>query len=118
MCKYIHTSIILTFTLLFGTASLVSATNNDVPSRKFRTMPETADRPIRFAAGGDVRHQVNWMDQTNRRAMAYEPDFVLWGGDLAYADGREDRAYRWYEFTEYYTALSRPRLSIRTQTEC
>lgn len=184
MCKYIHTSIILAFILLFGTISLVSATENDVPPRpsgllltwqqdptttmtidwhtgadgepstleyrlnesddewqavrgetipfphssrlihrieltglepdteysfrfsefspprKFRTMPETADRPIRFASGGDVRHQVEWMDQTNRRAMAYEPDFVLWGGDLAYADGREDRAYRWYEFME------------------
>ncbi len=70
------------------------------PPRKFRTMPETADRPVRFVTGGDVRHRVSWMDQTNRRAAAYEPDFIVWGGDLAYADGREDRVYRWYEFME------------------
>lgn len=66
--------------------------------RKFRTMPLDASRPIRFAAGGDVRHRIEWMDQTNRRAARYNPDFVIWGGDMAYADGREDRLYRWYEF--------------------
>jgi acid phosphatase type 7 len=68
--------------------------------RKFRTMPETANRPIRFAAGGDVRHRVEWMEQTNRRVAAYNPDFIVWGGDLAYADGREDRLYRWLEFVD------------------
>jgi acid phosphatase type 7 len=68
--------------------------------RKFRTMPEHANRPIRFAAGGDIRHRIEWMDQTNRRVAIYEPDFVLWGGDLAYADGREERLYRWYEFMD------------------
>ena len=74
--------------------------NENSPYRKFRTMPERADRPIRFAAGGDVRHRIEWMKQTNRRAAAYEPDFILWGGDLAYADGLEDRVERWYEFME------------------
>ena len=68
--------------------------------RKFRTMPEHADRPIRFAAGGDVRHRIEWMNQTNRRVAGYEPDFVLWGGDLAYADGTEERLYRWFEFMD------------------
>jgi len=68
--------------------------------RLFRTMPETTKRPIRFAAGGDVRHRADWMDRTNRRAAAYDVDFVVWGGDLAYADGREDRLYRWFEFLD------------------
>ncbi len=68
--------------------------------RKFRTMPERADKPIRFAAGGDVRHRIEWMDQTNRRVAKYDIDFVLWGGDLAYADGREDRLYRWKEYMD------------------
>ncbi len=68
--------------------------------RKFRTMPAEALRPVRIAVGGDVRHRIEWMDQTNRRAARYDPDFVLWGGDLAYADGMEERVYRWYEFLE------------------
>lgn len=67
-------------------------------TRKFRTMPDNVvERPVRFAIGGDVRHRIEWTEQTNRQAMKYDPDFVVWGGDLAYADGRPDRAYRWYE---------------------
>jgi acid phosphatase type 7 len=65
----------------------------------FQTMPDnTIDAPVRFATGGDVRHNQEWMERTNRAVMEYEPDFIAWGGDLAYADGREDRVYRWYEF--------------------
>lgn len=67
---------------------------------KFRTMPDNAYEPIRFAAGGDVRHRIDWMRQTNRRVAAYDPDFIKWGGDLAYADAWEDRVYRWKEFVE------------------
>ena len=68
---------------------------------KFRTMPENIDnQSITFAAGGDVRHEKEWMEQTNRRAMEYDPDFIYWGGDLAYDDGREDRMYRLYEFLD------------------
>lgn len=68
------------------------------PSWKFRTMPAVAGRPVRIAIGGDVRHQKEWMKETNRQAASYDPDFIIWGGDLAYADGREERLYRWYEF--------------------
>jgi acid phosphatase type 7 len=67
---------------------------------RFRTMPTTSARPIRFAAGGDIRHTQEMMEQTNRQVLPYDVDFILWGGDLAYADGREDRAYRWYSFFE------------------
>ena len=66
--------------------------------RYFRTMPEAADRPIRFGAGGDVRHRIEWMDEMNRRVVQYDPDFIMWGGDLAYANGQPDRVYRWYDF--------------------
>jgi acid phosphatase type 7 len=68
--------------------------------RKFRTMPDNAYQPIRFAAGGDVRHHQSHMERTNLQAMKYKPDFIIWGGDLAYADGLERRLYRWYEFME------------------
>lgn len=72
----------------------------------FRTMPATLNRPIRFATGGDTRHRQDWMERVNRVALAYEPEFIVWGGDLAYADGLADRVYRWQEwFDANYNAL-------------
>ncbi len=68
------------------------------PTYSFHTMPETVDQPIRIAVGGDILHQVHWMEQTNRQAVRFDPDFIIWGGDLAYADGRADRVDRWYSF--------------------
>jgi len=67
---------------------------------KLRTMPATAHRPIRMAVGGDVLHQAAWMEEVNRHAMRYDPDFIVWGGDLSYSDGREDRVEREYTFFE------------------
>ncbi|MEX0887630.1 MAG: sugar-binding protein [Phycisphaeraceae bacterium] len=64
----------------------------------FRTMPVNLDRPLRIAVGGDVRHNQTWMERTNRVAMTYEPDFIVWGGDLAYANGREDLLHHWEEW--------------------
>lgn len=64
----------------------------------FRTMPEDNLAPITIALGGDTRHRKEWMDAMNIQAMRYDPDFIVWGGDLAYADGREDRLHRWIEW--------------------
>ncbi len=66
---------------------------------KFRTMPQTNIRPIRFAAGGDTSHGAQFK-QTNLTVMEYNIDFIVWGGDLAYADAREDRLYRWISWFE------------------
>ena len=66
----------------------------------FRTMPATLTRPVRFAEGGDTRHEKAWMVRTNRVAMAYDPDFVVWGGDFAYANGLESNLPRWEEWFE------------------
>ncbi len=78
-------------------------------SYSFRTMPETiTEEPLVFAAGGDTRPAA-WtfeehyreelglgaMEDLNRIALQYDVDFIVWAGDLAYADGREDRLYRW-----------------------
>lgn len=66
--------------------------------RAFRTMPDdVVQRPVRFISGGDVRHEIAWAEQTARQVMHYEPDFVLWGGDLAYANGNPELVDRWYE---------------------
>ncbi len=66
----------------------------------FRTMPADEQRPIRFVAGGDVMHKKEWMEKTNREAAKYDPDFIVWGGDLAYADGKEKNLNRWYKFLD------------------
>jgi len=65
---------------------------------RFRTMPATLTEPLRIAIGGDVRHEQAWMEKTNRAAMARDPHFIVWGGDLAYADADPRKVYRWYEF--------------------
>lgn len=64
----------------------------------FRTMPTTLDGPLVYASGGDVRHEEAWMSSMNQAVMAHDPEFIVWGGDLAYADGLENRLYRWYQF--------------------
>lgn len=73
----------------------------------FETMPtEIQDKSVVFAIGGDTydrdlnapRHM--WMERMNRAALEYNPDFIVWGGDLAYADGREDQIWRWYGWFE------------------
>lgn len=66
---------------------------------KFRTMPAELNRPIRIAVGGDVRRQnPDWMENVNILARNLDPDFIVWGGDLAYSDGREDLLYTEIEF--------------------
>lgn len=67
---------------------------------RFRTMPSDLREPVRFASGGDVRHEREMMEKMNRLVARFDPDFIVWGGDLAYADGRPDRAYRWVEFLD------------------
>ncbi len=62
----------------------------------FRTMPERLDRPLRFAQGGDTLHGRELMEMTNRVAMEYHPEFVVWGGDFSYADGWSRYAWRWH----------------------
>lgn len=52
----------------------------------FRTMPDRLDEPLRFAVGGDT----GWSDgfrSVADAAMAYDLEFIVIGGDLAYADG-------------------------------
>lgn len=69
----------------------------------FRTMPAALDdRKIVFAAGGDTFTFPQMLEQTNQVAMQHDLDFVMWGGDLAYANGAEDSGGRlrwsmWFE---------------------
>ncbi len=62
----------------------------------FRTMPAHLERPLRFAQGGDTLHGRELMEMTNRAAMEHDPEFVVWGGDFAYADGWHRHTWRWF----------------------
>jgi len=63
----------------------------------FHTMPVKNERPIRFAAGGDTSHG-EMFGKMNRAAMRYDPDFIVWGGDLAYANGDKENVGLWYQW--------------------
>lgn len=67
---------------------------------RYRTMPATLSRPVRFATGGDTRADSAAFGPMNRVAAARDVDFVLFGGDLAYSNGDPrlvDREAAWYE---------------------
>jgi hypothetical protein len=64
----------------------------------FRTLPATLERPVRFVQGGDVGKDFEVMDKVNRLAASRDPDFAVWGGDLAYCDGKPEKAGRWWRF--------------------
>ena len=70
---------------------------------RFRTMPgDIDDESVTFAAGGDTMHLPGLFEPTNRAVMEYDPDFIVFGGDLAYADAgtdpfHEDRWGWWFE---------------------
>lgn len=64
----------------------------------FRTLPATLERPVRFVEGGDVGKDFEVMDRVNQRAASVDPDFAVWGGDLAYCDGDPAKAWRWWRF--------------------
>jgi hypothetical protein len=75
----------------------------------FRTMPRDASRPVRFVVGGDTYHDREAMARTSRQAAAYDPDSIILGGDLAYADGRPEAVGRWHDWFDLVkTTLIRP----------
>ncbi len=72
---------------------------------KFRTMPAALARPVRFVVGGDMMHSRQMADAMNRRAGALDPDFAVFGGDLAYANGVD--ATRWIDWFQSWTLHGR-----------
>lgn len=64
----------------------------------FETMPSDLSEPLRFAAGGDIFGLEGGFQKMNRVVMEYDPAFIVWGGDLAYANADPIRTERWHEF--------------------
>jgi acid phosphatase type 7 len=69
---------------------------------RFRTMPEDLSRPVLIAAGGDTRHSQEMMERTARQVATHDVDFIMIGGDLAYADGNLENVERWHEWFDAY----------------
>lgn len=67
---------------------------------KFRTMPKDLSQPVRFITGGDVYHELKWMNAMNVLAARLDPAFVVLGGDLAYSNGgtNEEKIARWFDY--------------------
>jgi hypothetical protein len=69
--------------------------------RRFRTLPATLNRPIRFVSGGDMMHNREYVDRMNKRAAELDPDFAILGGDLAYANDVD--ATRWVDWIQSWS---------------
>ena len=69
--------------------------------RRFRTLPATLDRPLRFVAGGDMMHNREYVDTMNKRAAELDPDFAMLTGDLAYANDVD--ATRWIDWIQSWS---------------
>lgn len=65
---------------------------------RFRTPHVSPARPFRFVVGGDMYDEREWLDAMNRLAGRLDPELVVLGGDLAYANGTHPE--RWAEWME------------------
>lgn len=53
---------------------------------RFSTLPAGLERPVSFVVGGDIYHdEIDFVRKMNKVVAAKNPDFVLLGGDIAYA---------------------------------
>ncbi len=82
--------------------------SGDDPVYRFRTMPQTLERPIRFIAAADIMHHRQWMEITAESAMKVagdDLDFAVIGGDLAYGDAVVRKAFRWFDYFEAWSGI-------------
>ncbi|MGB0415057.1 MAG: purple acid phosphatase family protein [Coraliomargarita sp.] len=70
-----------------------------------RTIPSD-DRPLRFVSGGDMGISEE-AHQLLKHAASYDPDFVIIGGDIAYANGDLNSVRNWDIWFNRYTESMR-----------
>lgn len=56
-------------------------------SYQFSTLPEKLKAPLRFALGGDLMESLSLFRRMNQIVAGKNPDFMILGGDIAYAAG-------------------------------
>ncbi len=54
---------------------------------RFRTLPVSLYRPVRFVVGGDAYFYLDSFRKMNKQIASLNPDFVIVGGDIAYTCG-------------------------------
>ncbi len=75
---------------------------------RFKTLPLKLDRDLRFAVGGDAFMYYQLFRKTNLEIAEHNPDFVVIGGDIAYAHGLQRfkgmnwEVERWENFFREY----------------
>lgn len=79
------------------TISIVSE-GKEITRLRFRTAPAEPKPGFRFVTGGDMFHKRDLLDAMNRRAGQLDPAFALIGGDLAYANNKDDA--RWLQWLD------------------
>lgn len=74
------------------------------PVYKFRTLPATLSRPVRFVSGGDIYggDSPDLAANMCRVAAAQDPEFALLGGDIAYVNNEPKAANRWFDFFKFW----------------
>jgi len=79
--------------------AIAKAPDPKVAPLAFRTLPkDLSARPLRFVNGGDTMATREMFEAMCRRSTALDPDFVVFGGDLAYEDGvKATRVVDWLE---------------------
>ncbi len=65
---------------------------------RFRTMPAEPTRPIRFVESGDVLRDSELFVRMNKLVAQRDPDFVIFGGDIAHDNGVPEGAGSWAHF--------------------
>jgi 3',5'-cyclic AMP phosphodiesterase CpdA len=71
----------------------------------FKTLPKTLLKPISIAIGGDAYQQYKPFHKMNEQVASKSPDFVILGGDIAYANTGNPYK-RWKEFfCEWHKAM-------------
>lgn len=70
------------------------------PVHRFRTLPATLSRPVRFVSGGDIYggSTSDLMANMCKTAASRDPEFALLGGDIAYVNNEPKAAGRWFDF--------------------
>lgn len=77
---------------------------------KFKTLPDTLEKPLRVAMGGDGYFRKETFSKMNKLVASKSPDFVILVGDIAYTEGlrralktRYWKVNRWQEFFQLWT---------------
>lgn len=70
----------------------------DPRPRKFRTLDADADTPLRFLSTACIYRKRSIVMQMHGHVADRKPDFALFVGDIAYANGLVENADKWLDF--------------------